>query len=312
MSQNAGPCLDNPTPIEPVLLPQDNKELKEIIKRQAIRNLEILNKEREIENEKSSSDKENENGETPTKAEVKTPFAEKNLLKTPNTNILHQNSELVQASKEDSSKVVEEEEEEIVDLVTLPPKTSSLSIPENIEELHSKVFGLCSGTTSTCPAHSMHHSRPKWSYYSTDEHLEKLIKSLNVRGMREGDLRDNLLLHKEKILTSLAEVSTFAFDCTPTREDTTSDIKKALKRNLNFPPGTPLDHILKVTLRDMILETEEKIDNGMLGRIKVPERSVWRQALAEGTSISFSNTQDLDWGGKKRINNFKVLTNYCH
>jgi hypothetical protein len=39
--------------------------------------------------------------------------------------------------------------------------------------------------------------------------------------------------------------------------------------NLNFPPGTPSDEILELTLRDFILEMEEKIHAGGLGSLKV-------------------------------------------
>jgi hypothetical protein len=38
---------------------------------------------------------------------------------------------------------------------------------------------------------------------------------------------------------------------------------------LNFPPGTPSDEILELTLRDFILEMEEKINGGGLGSLKV-------------------------------------------
>jgi hypothetical protein len=39
--------------------------------------------------------------------------------------------------------------------------------------------------------------------------------------------------------------------------------------NLNFPPGTPSDEILELTLRDFILEMEEKVNVGGLGCLKV-------------------------------------------
>jgi bromodomain adjacent to zinc finger domain protein 1A len=39
--------------------------------------------------------------------------------------------------------------------------------------------------------------------------------------------------------------------------------------NLNYPPGTPTEEILELTLRDFILELEEKIHTGGLGSLKV-------------------------------------------
>jgi hypothetical protein len=45
--------------------------------------------------------------------------------------------------------------------------------------------------------------------------------------------------------------------------------------NLNFPPGTPTDEILELTLRDFILEMEEKIQMGGLGCLKVCENDIY-------------------------------------
>jgi hypothetical protein len=38
---------------------------------------------------------------------------------------------------------------------------------------------------------------------------------------------------------------------------------------LNLPPGTPSDEIMELTLRDFILEMEEKMHGGGLGSLKV-------------------------------------------
>jgi hypothetical protein len=45
--------------------------------------------------------------------------------------------------------------------------------------------------------------------------------------------------------------------------------QKHADANLNYPPGTPTDEILELTLRDFILEMEEKIQTGGLGSLKV-------------------------------------------
>lgn len=79
--------------------------------------------------------------------------------------------------------------------------------------------------------------------------------------------------------------------------------KKDSDVNLNFPLGTPIDEILQLTLRDMILETEEKIQMGMLGSLRVEDRDKWRTAIEQGNYI---REAELDWGGRKRISQFKV------
>jgi len=53
----------------------------------------------------------------------------------------------------------------------------------------------------------------------------------------------------------------------PRTGQTTS--KNSLDPNLNFPAGTPIETILELQLRDLILETEEKIFLGALGSLKV-------------------------------------------
>lgn len=79
--------------------------------------------------------------------------------------------------------------------------------------------------------------------------------------------------------------------------------KKDSDVNLNFPLGTPIDEILQLTLRDMILETEEKIHLGMLGSLRVEDRDMWRTAIEQG---SYIREAELDWGGRKRISLLKV------
>lgn len=77
--------------------------------------------------------------------------------------------------------------------------------------------------------------------------------------------------------------------------------------NLNFPVGTSVDTILELTLRDMILEVEEKLYVGVLGRLQVPDREKWRTGLTkQGDTIDY-DLDKLDWAGRTRIANFKVL-----
>lgn len=47
--------------------------------------------------------------------------------------------------------------------------------------------------------------------------------------------------------------------------------------NLNFPPGTPSEEILESVLRDLILETEQKINDGCLGSLKVSWKNIFPQ-----------------------------------
>lgn len=80
--------------------------------------------------------------------------------------------------------------------------------------------------------------------------------------------------------------------------------------NLNFPLGTPIDHILEITLRDMILEVEEKLFVGVLGRLQVPDRDLWRALVIETLGdnkekVNVNLPKGLSWAGKNRIAEFK-------
>ena len=80
--------------------------------------------------------------------------------------------------------------------------------------------------------------------------------------------------------------------------------KKDKDTNLNFPLGTPMEEVLKVTLTDIILETEDKLHLGMLGSLQQPlQREEWRKALVSGT---LPLTPLMDYGGKKRMANLRV------
>ena len=68
---------------------------------------------------------------------------------------------------------------------------------------------------------------------------------------------------------------------------------------MNFPAGTPSDTILESSLRDLILETEEKVTSGVLGALKVKDREVWRDAIANKGFDKQCKT--LSWGGKYTV-----------
>lgn len=49
--------------------------------------------------------------------------------------------------------------------------------------------------------------------------------------------------------------------------------------NLNFPPDVAVDEVMEMTLRDHILDFEDKINAGCLGSLKIIDRTVWRNAI---------------------------------
>lgn len=69
----------------------------------------------------------------------------------------------------------------------------------------------------------------------------------------------------------------------PIKEPTNKNLKKNKYDNVNltFPPGTYIEDVMELTLRDYILDLEDKIKVGCLGSLKVINRDAWRSAIAK-------------------------------
>lgn len=57
---------------------------------------------------------------------------------------------------------------------------------------------------------------------------------------------------------------------------------KVESTNLNFPPDVAIDDVMELTLRDSILDLEDKLKVGFLGTLKVKDRDAWRDAITKG------------------------------
>lgn len=62
---------------------------------------------------------------------------------------------------------------------------------------------LCTGDKD-CPVHCKR-SPSKWSFYGNQDDIQALINSLSTRGIRESDLRNNLLQEMDSLLTVIEE-----------------------------------------------------------------------------------------------------------
>lgn len=77
----------------------------------------------------------------------------------------------------------------------VPEIKVELAIPTQIELM------MCTGDENTCLVHRKDHpSRVTWSFLHTEEELNALIDSLNSRGIREKNLKEQLETQKELIL----------------------------------------------------------------------------------------------------------------
>ncbi|XP_024873934.1 bromodomain adjacent to zinc finger domain protein 1A-like isoform X1 [Temnothorax curvispinosus] len=142
---------------------------------------------------------------------------------------------------------------------------------------------LCTGDKD-CPVHCKR-SLIKWSFYGNQEDIQALIDSLSTRGVRESELRNNLLQEMDNLLLVIDECPKHRLNPEVFSDSSKGQINKAVKKNkyenanLNFPPDMSIDDVMELTLRDHILDFEDKINSGCLGSLKIINRAIWRNAI---------------------------------
>ncbi|KAK2583060.1 hypothetical protein KPH14_009093 [Odynerus spinipes] len=145
----------------------------------------------------------------------------------------------------------------------------------------------CTGDKD-CPVHRKRPG-PKWSFYGKLEDIEALINSLNKRGIREGELRNNLEHEMSSLISVIEECPRHKLNpevfSEPVKEQSNKTTRKNKyeNANLNFSPDMSVDSVMEMTLRDFILDFEEKIKAGCLGSIKVINRDAWREAISNNS-----------------------------
>lgn len=147
---------------------------------------------------------------------------------------------------------------------------------------------VCSGDPETCVVHSTTAANQKWAFFYNREQITNIIGSLNVRGIRESDLKQTITNEQEN-LSSLVN-ATPATQLNPCITETDVDQKLRPKRqtgkpkyedtNLGYPIEMNTASVLQFALVDNILELEEKLYAGSLGTIKIKDRDAWREDLS--------------------------------
>ncbi|XP_028157574.1 bromodomain adjacent to zinc finger domain protein 1A, partial [Ostrinia furnacalis] len=166
---------------------------------------------------------------------------------------------------------------------------------------------VCSGDIATCSVHGKS-DRPSWQVYHTEDQIEALIQALNKRGLREGELR-TALQHQRALVVARATpcplhlLSPAATPPPPVHQTR----HKKLQLSLTVPPDCSLSEALELSLRDHILELEEKIFHGCLGTLKVKDREAWRGTLMlRGYD---KQAEYLTWGPKQQYRDDYHLPN---
>eukprot|EP00092_Neocalanus_flemingeri_P010571 GFUD01011387.1.p1 GENE.GFUD01011387.1~~GFUD01011387.1.p1 ORF type:complete len:1574 (+),score=621.92 GFUD01011387.1:101-4822(+) len=184
------------------------------------------------------------------------------------------------------------------------------------EEVETKIipehppWGRCLANGVDCPVHSNILPKAHWAFYSTMEEIDDLVEGLNSRGVREGELKERILSERERIehrvkkckvdqlVVSQDDVETQEKDQLQQVQDRRDKASKYAGLE-SVPIGTSLQEIVGLSLRDQILELEEKIWVGSLGSLKVKNRDKWVNAISKRSYEMGADT--LVWGEGDKV-----------
>lgn len=179
------------------------------------------------------------------------------------------------------------------------PETNEPIQPEIIYS--QRDLFMCTGDNETCAVHKMPDpTRVTWSFLNTEDELNALIDSLNPRGIREKQLKEQLESQKDLILFHIKNCPQDKLQVDPALieqkiEQITSDKSRAYSNaNFNYPKGTDISEMMLTEIRSNILELEFKITTGQLGILPIKDRILWRTAI-EGDNFDMQ-TSTLQWG----------------
>lgn len=169
------------------------------------------------------------------------------------------------------------------DLTTTPP-----SPVKPAEPLSQKDLLMCTTDIKDCPVHSEEYpGRQIWSYISSEEEVNALIKNLNPLGLREKILHDNLEFEKDLILFHIKEcpIKKLSVDI-QNKSNILENMVQSMKKynSLNGMWTKDVNEIVQYSLREQIIELYNKVyTSGCLGTLKVADADAWIAALENGS-----------------------------
>lgn len=187
---------------------------------------------------------------------------------------------------------------------------ATMNVKKESEADIQKDLLMCNCDPTTCIVHGENVERTVWSYYNTTEEIDALIESLNIRGFREKNLREQLESNRDLIVDYIKDcpIEKLSFDVNET-PDIISEVRKANKSgktkkyddpNFNSKSGTDPNEIYDSLLRLNLLEFEHKLSVGCLGEIKVSDKVLWRKYIEEGEYYALDD--NLKWGRSTMLN----------
>ncbi|XP_072171683.1 bromodomain adjacent to zinc finger domain protein 1A-like isoform X2 [Diadema setosum] len=143
----------------------------------------------------------------------------------------------------------------------------------------------------------------QWAFYNDPSDVDKLVESLNVRGFREAALRDALQQEKAKLVSVMKNVPTEFLTKSKEEQSVTETgpaVRKQVEVKMNSGKKGLLSNTangeekLELMLREQILDIEDRMWQGALGFVKVPDRAGWVEAIEQGSYDR--QTKEISWG----------------
>ncbi|XP_037707323.1 bromodomain adjacent to zinc finger domain protein 1A [Drosophila subpulchrella] len=176
---------------------------------------------------------------------------------------------------------------------------------------------MCSGDKRNCIVHDPRNGqRQRWSYIYKPEEIEELIKTLNPNGLREFELLQELTvlrsLIEQHVKTCPVELLTLENEAMRKKFIATMESethRKYKEANFGLPNGTDLNEVMRLHLVDRIIQFENDIYTGDLGRLKVKDMEKWRNDLLLG---KYDPQCKLQWGPGGKLEDEAGSDNESH
>lgn len=201
-----------------------------------------------------------------------------------------------------------DDKENKADINGAAPEKIAITKKEFDLDLQKELF-MCNCDPNTCIVHSDSPERNTWTFFNTAEEIDTLIESLNTRGYREKALREQLEACRDLLVDYIKDCPLNKLTVAMSDEEKLSEIKKISRRmtkkydnaNLNCEAGTDPNFCLEMSLRETLLEFEQKLALGCLGALKVDDRNLWRKYIMDHEYYALND--DLTWGIARKVQN---------
>ncbi|EYC45319.1 hypothetical protein Y032_0432g1357 [Ancylostoma ceylanicum] len=137
----------------------------------------------------------------------------------------------------------------------------------------------CSGNMNTCSVHGEGQKRrPRWTFVDSMEKVDKIVAACNPRGLREIDLAEEITFHRPRIVEVMEKVETKLAN---------GQFWSLFMVDQPDPAQMQSGVEWEVEIRELLLDLEEKIEQGLLGRLPASiDRQQWRDLLLETGDIT--------------------------